>query len=195
MKKTMMAIAAAMMMSASMMAQNEQPQAQQAPQMDRAEMLKARTEQMVKDYGLNEEQAKKLEALNTEYAEKIPMMPMMRGQQGQRGQRPQGQMGQGQRPQGQMGQGQRPQRQPGDSTRRGQRPQMGQMGQMGQGQRPQMNFEEMRKNMEAYNAELEKIMTQEQYAKYRESMGRRMGGGQRGQGGFGGGNRPQRNNQ
>lgn len=189
-----MAIAAAMMMSASMMAQNEQPQAQQAPQMDRAEMLKARTEQMVKDYGLNEEQAKKLEALNTEYAEKIPMMPMMRGQRGQ-GQRPQGQMGQGQRPQGQMGQGQRPQRQPGDSTRRGQRPQMGQMGQMGQGQRPQMNFEEMRKNMEAYNAELEKIMTQEQYAKYRESMGRRMGGGQRGQGGFGGGNRPQRNNQ
>lgn len=181
MKKTMMAIAAAMMMSASMMAQNEQPQAQQAPQMDRAEMLKARTEQMVKDYGLNEEQAKKLEALNTEYAEKIPMMPMMRGQRGQ-----------GQRPQGQMGQGQRPQRQPGDSTRRGQRPQMGQMG---QGQRPQMNFEEMRKNMEAYNAELEKIMTQEQYAKYRESMGRRMGGGQRGQGGFGGGNRPQRNNQ
>ena len=192
MKKTMMAIAAAMMMSASMMAQNEQPQAQQAPQMDRAEMLKARTEQMVKDYGLNEEQAKKLEALNTEYAEKIPMMPMMRGQRGQ-GQR--GQMGQGQRPQGQMGQGQRPQRQPGDSTRRGQRPQMCQMGQMGQGQRPQMNFEEMRKNMEAYNAELEKIMTQEQYAKYRESMGRRMGGGQRGQGGFGGGNRPQRNNQ
>ena len=193
MKKTMMAIAAAMMMSASMMAQNEQPQAQQAPQMDRAEMLKARTEQMVKDYGLNEEQAKKLEALNTEYAEKIPMMPMMRGQRGQ-GQR--GQMGQGQRPQmGQMGQGQRPQRQTGDSTRRGQRPQMGQMGQMGQGQRPQMNFEEMRKNMEAYNAELEKIMTQEQYAKYRESMGRRMGGGQRGQGGFGGGNRPQRNNQ
>ena len=193
MKKTMMAIAAAMMMSASMMAQNEQPQAQQAPQMDRAEMLKARTEQMVKDYGLNEEQAKKLEALNTEYAEKIPMMPMMRGQRGQ-GQR--GQMGQGQRPQmGQMGQGQRPQRQPGDSTRRGQRPQMGQMGQMGQGQRPQMNFEEMRKNMEAYIAELEKIMTQEQYAKYRESMGRRMGGGQRGQGGFGGGNRPQRNNQ
>ena len=193
MKKTMMAIVAAMMMSASMMAQNEQPQAQQAPQMDRAEMLKARTEQMVKDYGLNEEQAKKLEALNTEYAEKIPMMPMMRGQRGQ-GQR--GQMGQGQRPQmGQMGQGQRPQRQPGDSTRRGQRPQMGQMGQMGQGQRPQMNFEEMRKNMEAYNAELEKIMTQEQYAKYRESMGRRMGGGQRGQGGFGGGNRPQRNNQ
>ena len=184
MKKTVMAIAAAMMMSATMMAQNEQPQGQQAPQIDRAEMLKARTEQMVKDYGLNEEQAKKLEALNTEYAEKIPMMPMMRGQQGQRGQRPQGQ----------MGQGQRPQRQQGDTARRGQRPQ-GQMGQMGQGQRPQMNFEEMRKNMEAYNAELEKIMTQEQFAKYRESMGRRMGGqgGQRG--GFGGGNRPQRNNQ
>ena len=184
MEKTMMAIAAAMMMSATVMAQNEQPQGQGPRQMDRAEMIKARTEQVVKEYGLNEEQAKKLEALNTEYFEKMPMMRFPR-QQGQAGQ------GQGQRPQRQEGQmGQRPQRQPGDSLRRGQRP---------QGDRPQMNFEEMRKNMEEYNAALEKIMTEEQFAKYRENMGRRMGGGQRNGGGFGGGfgggNRPQRDNQ
>ena len=179
MKTTMMALVAALMMSATVMAQNEQPQGQGPRQMDRAEMIKARTEQVVKEYGLNEEQAKQLEALNTEYYEKMPMMrfPRQQGQAGQ-GQRPQRQMGQGQ--------GQRPQRQPGDSLRRGQRP---------QGDRPQMNFEEMRKNMEEYNAALEKIMTQEQYAKYRENMGRRMGGGQRNGGGFGGGNRPQRDNQ
>lgn len=180
MKTTLMAIAAALMMSATVMAQNEQPQGQGPRQMDRAEMMKARTEQMVKEYGLNDEQAKKLEALNTEFAEKMPMMRFPRRE---------GQAGQGQRPErreGQAGQGQRPERQQGDTLRRGQR-------QQGQGQR--MNFEEMRKNMEEYNAALEKIMTQEQFAKYRESMGRRMGGGQRNGGGFGGGNRPQRDGQ
>ena len=171
MKKTILAIAAAMMMSANVMAQGNQ----QRPQMDPAEMMKARTEQMVKEYGLNEEQAKKLEVLNTNFAQKMPMMPMMRGQRGQ-----------GQRPQGQMGQGQRPQRQQGDTIRRGERPQ-------GQGQRGQMNFEEMRKNMEEYNAELQKIMTEEQFKKYTENNQRRMG--QRGQrGGNFGGQRPQRNN-
>lgn len=173
MKTTMIAIAAAIMMSATAMAQDEQTQGQRPRQMDRAEIIKARTEQVVKEYNLNEEQAKKLEALNAEYADKIPMM---------RGQRQQGQGGRGQRPEGQMGQRQRPDRQPGDSVRRGPR---------NNGQQP--NFEEMRKNMEAYNAELEKIMTQEQYAKYRENTNRRMGGQRNG--GFGGGNRPQRNNQ
>ena len=165
MKKTILAIAAAMMMSANVMAQGNE----QRPQMDPAEMMKARTEQMVKDYGLNEEQAKQVGELNQKYAGKIPMM---RG--GQRGQRPQGQ----------QGEGQRPQRQQGDNTRRGERP---------QGQQGQMNFEEMRKNMEEYNAELQKIMTEEQFKKYTENNQRR---GQRGGngGGFGGGQRPQRNN-
>ena len=148
MKTTILAIAAALMMSATAMAQDNQAQGQRPRQMDRTEMIKARTDYMVKEYGLNDEQAQKLLALNTEYAEK---MPMMRGQRGQ-GQRQQGQAGQGQRPErreGQAGQGQRPERQQGDSLRRGQR---------GQGQRQQMNPEEMRKNMEAYNAELEKII-------------------------------------
>jgi len=176
MKTSIMALAAALMMSTAVMAQNEQTQGQNSRQMDRAAMMKARTEQMVKEYGLNEEQAKKLETLNTEYAEKLPMM---------RGSRQQGQARQGQRSgeqagQGQAGQGQRRERQQGDSLRRGQRV-----------PNRQINSEEMRKNMEEYNTSLEKIMTQEQYAKYRENMGRRMGNGQRN----GGGNRPQRNDQ
>ena len=168
MKTTIMAIAAAMMMSATAMAQDNQAQGQRPRRMDRTEMIKARTDYMVKEYGLNEQQAQKLQTLNTEYAEKLPMMRRQR-QQGQAGQRQEGQ----------AGQGQRPQRQPGDSLRRGQR---------GQGQRTQVNPEETRKNMDAYNAELEKIMTAEQYAKYKENAARRMNGQRNG-------NRPQRNDQ
>ena len=87
MKKAMMAIVAAVMMSASALAQDAQQQRPQ-PRMDRGEAAKQRTEQMVKDYALSEEQAQKLLDLNTEYAEKIPMM-MGRGPRGgQPGQRP-----------------------------------------------------------------------------------------------------------
>ena len=169
-----LALAAAMMMSASAMAQEAQQQ--QPRQMDMGEMAKMRTEQMVKDYGLNEEQAAKLLELNTEFQTKIPMMGRgMRG--GQRG----GQRAEnGERPQRpQMGQG-------------GERPQRQQMGQGGE--RPRMNFEEMQKNMEAYQAGLEKIFTEEQMAKYKENMQNRMQRGQRGggQGGFQR-QRPQRN--
>ena len=174
MKKMFLALAAAMMMSASAMAQEAQQQ--QPRQMDMGEMAKMRTEQMVKDYGLNEEQAAKLLELNTEFQTKIPMMGRgMRG--GQRG----GQRAEnGERPQRtQMGQG-------------GERPQRQQMGQGGE--RPRMNFEEMQKNMEAYQAGLEKIFTEEQMAKYKENMQNRMQRGQRGggQGGFQR-QRPQRN--
>ena len=176
MKKILLTIVAGMLMTANVMAQEANQNRPERRQMDPKEMVKQRTNETVEKYKLSEEQAAKLLELNTKYMGKIPMGPMA------------GMRGQGRRPQGQMGQmPQRPQR-PQNDTVQGRRPQMGQMGQMG-------NREEMRKNMEAYNAELEKIMTQEQYAKYRESMGRRMGGGQRGQGGFGGGNRPQRNNQ
>ncbi len=172
MKKMFLALAAAMMMSASAMAQEAQQQ--QPRQMDQGEMAKMRTEQMVKDYGLNEEQAAKLLELNTEFQSKMPMMG--RGMRG--GQRPQ--MGQG---------GERPQRQMGQGGERPQRPQMGQGG-----ERPRMNFEEMQKNMEAYQAGLEKIFTEEQMAKYKENMQNRMQRGQRGggQGGFQR-QRPQRN--
>ena len=125
MKKTFLALAAAMMMSVSMMAQDQQ--APQRRQFDPAEMAKQRTEMMVKEYELNEEQAKKLLDLNTQYADKMPMMGP-RG--GQRGERPQ------------AGERQRPQRP--DSTRQGQqRP--------GRGEGPRMNREEMQKQMEAYN--------------------------------------------
>jgi len=84
-----------------------------------------------------------------------------------------GMRGQGRRPQGQMGQmPQRPQR-PQNDTVQGRRPQMGQMGMMG-------NREEMRKNMEAYSAELKTILTEEQYQAYTKDQQNRFQG-QRGQ--------------
>lgn len=46
----------------------------QRPRMDRSEMIKRRTEQMVKQYGLDETQAKALQALNES------QMPQMGGQ-------------------------------------------------------------------------------------------------------------------
>ena len=157
MKKTILAIAAAVMMSANVMAQNDDQQAPQPRQFDPAEMVKQRTEQMVKEYGLDEEQSKKLLDLNTSFYGKMPMMGGRGGQRGPWGQRPQ------------AGE-QRPQQRP-DTLRQGPRPQ--------RGERPQMNREEMQKQMEAYNTELEKIMTAEQYQKYKEDQQKRMSRGPR----------------
>lgn len=161
MKKILLTIVAGMMMTANVMAQEANQNNPERRQMDPKEMVKQRTEQTVKQYGLSEEQAAKLLDLNTRFMGKIPMGPMG----GQR-------MGQGRRPQGQMGQmgqmPQRPQRPQNDSVQ-GRRPQMGQMGQMG-------NREEMRKNMETYEAELKNILTEEQYKTYRNDQQNRFQG-------------------
>ncbi len=179
MKKTILAIAAVMMMSVNMMAQdadqkapqNLEQKVSQQRQFDQAEMSKQRTEQMAKEYGLNEEQTKQLLTLNTEYAGKLPMM-MGRGPRGgQFGERPQAErirpQGERMRPQGERRRMERP-----DSARQGGDRRM-------RGQRPMMNREEMMKNMEAYNGELKKIMTPEQFEKYTENTKRRMQEGPR----------------
>ena len=157
MKKVLLAMVAGMMMTANVMAQEANQNGQERRQMDPKEMVKQRTEQTVKQYGLNEEQASKLLDLNTRFMGKIPMGPMG----GQR-------MGQGRRPQmGQMGQmPQRPQRPQNDSVQ-GRRAQRGQMG---------GNFEEMRKNMETYEAELKTILTEEQFKAYSKDQQSRFQG-------------------
>ena len=145
---------------------------------DQGEMVKNRTEEQVKQYKLNEDQAKQLEALNTKYAEKMGFGFMMMG--GGRG------MGRGMGPG--MGGGQRPQG-------GGMGPGMGQggpQGGFGGGQMPQMSEEQraqmqermkqMQENMEAYDAELEKIFTPEQFKAYKEDQEKnraRRGGGPR----------------
>ena len=150
----MMILAAAFLSSAAF--------AQGFGNFDQGEMVKNRTEEQVKQYKLNEDQAKKLEALNTKYAEKMGFGFMMMG--GGRG------MGRG------MGGGQRPQG-------GGMGPGMGQggpQGGFGGGQMPQMSEEQraqmqermkqMQENMEAYDKELEQIFTPEQFKAYKEDQ-------------------------
>ena len=65
MKKTILALAAMMIISATAMAQNEDRRGRNG--MDRTEIVKRRTEATVKKYDLNAEQAQKLLELNTKY--------------------------------------------------------------------------------------------------------------------------------
>ena len=163
---------AAVLMGTTAVAQDNRPQ------FDRTEMIKQRTDQMVEKYKLNETQAKQLLDLNTKNAETMgPMMGM--GRMG--GGRPGG-MG-GRRGGGQAGPG-------GQGA-----PQMGGGGfQMTEEQRAR--FEEMRKqreeNQKKYDAELEKILTPDQFKSYQEDQkqqreqrgrGMRRGGGGAGFGG------------
>jgi hypothetical protein len=143
MKKLVLTMIAMVTMSLSAMAQDT---AQVRRQFNPEQMAKMRTDAVVKKYGLNDDQAKKLLDLNTRFAGKI---------------RPMGPMG-GQRRGGQRMQGDRPQRMNPDSLRaQGQR--------RGQGQRGGgFNREEMQKNMEAYNNELKSILTPEQYEAYQK---------------------------
>lgn len=156
MKKLVLSMIAMVTMSLSAMAQDT---AQVRRQFNPEQMAKMRTDAVVKKYGLNDDQAKKLLDLNTRFAGKI---------------RPMGPMG-GQRRGGQRMQGDRPQRMNPDSLRaQGQR--------RGQGQRGGgFNREEMQKNMEAYNNELKSILTPEQYEAYQkdEQQNRRQFNGPR----------------
>ena len=157
MKKLVMAVTAALVFSMSAMAQDGQrPQRN----FDQAEMVKNRTEQVVSKYGLNEQQAQQLLELNKKYADK--MMPA-------RGFRSDGRGGRARmrpnRPDS-LQRPQRPERPEGnDSIGRERRPRM-QGGRQGQG--------DMRQTMEAYNAELKGIMTEEQFKAYQADQQNRM---------------------
>lgn len=160
MKKMVLALIAAMTMATSMMAQDDNQQNRERRQFDPVEMMKQRTEQMVKDYGLNEEQAKQLAELNTQFAGKM--------RQG-RGFRPGGDRGP--RPGGDRGQ--RPGRRERMNTPQ---PDSAKVS----AERPALNgFERMREAREAYDKELQKIMTEEQYNAYKADEAKRMNRGPR----------------
>lgn len=118
----------------------------QRPRFNREEMIKSRTEMMVKKYGLDADQAAKLQALNER------QMPQMRG------------MRNAQRQEKADSTAQRPRKEGKEREEQGQRRERGQR--MG-------GFD-----MKAYNEELEKIMTPEQYKAYQEDM-QKMGDRQR----------------
>ncbi len=152
-------VAIAMMATTAMAQDNQGPRPER--KIDKAEMVKMRTERMAKEYGLDASQQEKLLVLNTEYADKMPM----RGQRGPRGGRPGGP---------------RPEKVDGTT---GATPQNNaQMEKPESPSREQMEARrnEMRANREAYNGELKKILTPEQFAKYEAAEKQRMERGHRG---------------
>lgn len=148
MKKIVLAIAAALMMSTSMFAQNnEQSENRQQKRPDMKEMIQKRTDAVVKKYNLDEKQAKQLLELNTKYADTMRpgFGPRMGGPRG-----------------GNMGRGN-------NAQQRQERPQLT--------DEQKAKFEEERKQrmekMKAYDEELSKILTADQLKSYKADMQRR----------------------
>lgn len=144
-----MLVAAALLWATGM---NAQPGGQGGERPSDEEMVERMTSMLVERYGLSDDQSAKLKELNAEYAGKMPMMG---------GGGPQG----GQGGQGGPGAGERP-----DSLQAppaGERPEGG--------ERPEMSDEdrearraEMQATMEAYEAALKEIFTDEQFAAYEQ---------------------------
>lgn len=173
MKKMVFSLALAIMTTMGAMAQeSQQGGAQQRRQFNPEEMVQRRTDATVKKYQLNEEQAQKLLELNKKYASQ--MRGMRRG---------------GFRGEAGRGKGDGPRRE------RGSRP-------AGRPQRPDSLMqaehrmmqpgEQMRKSMEAYDNELQQILTPEQYKAYKEDQQKRQ---QRAGQGFGRRQRQQTSNE
>lgn len=145
MKKIMMTMAVALMMSGAAFAQSDNQQSgnKQGQRPTQEQMAQRMTERMVSTYGLTDAQKTKLLALNKKYAGKIPMG----GPRSGKGHGPG--MGQksGAKVDGQTG---ATQQVPSSEERTKRR-------------------QEMKTNREAYNKELKAIFTDSQYKKYTEN--------------------------
>lgn len=139
MKQMMMTLLAAVMVSTAVVAQNKDDNKPSEDNNRKQEMVKHRTDQVVKDYQLSDKQAKQLLELNTKYADKMrPHYPRHHGPNGKKGERPEP-------PKGERGDRQK----------------------------------EMEDTMKAYEAELQKIMTPEQFKRYQADMKERRDKGPR----------------
>ena len=152
MKKMILALVALMTIT-SVQAQDDNNSSRgERRRFDRTEMMKRRTDETVKKYGLNEEQAAKLLELNNKYADK--MVPAMGGaRDGRRG---------GARPAFDANRG--------GNRQQGQRPEMT--------EEQKQNMEKQRAERQAamaeYAKELEAIMTPDQYKAYKADMEKSM---------------------
>ena len=157
MKKIFMAIAAALMITTAVNAQEGNNSSEQPKKFDKTEMIQKRTDKMVKEFGLNNEQAKQLLALNTTYADKMGGHKMGR-------------------PGGRPGFGHGPQMKDGnfkpDSTMSRKRPELTDE------QKTEMKKQraEMEANRAAYETELQKIMTPDQFKTYQSEQAKRQQG-------------------
>jgi len=157
------ALSVALMMGSAVQAQDNKSEGKRPEKkFDKTEMVQRRTADVVKKYGLNDEQSKKLLALNTKYADK--MGGPGRGDRGRHG-------GPGMR-------GARGDQKPSKDMKDGQRPSFPR-----DGKRPEMTEEQKQKmetfrkereaTMKAYDAELQQIMNAEQYKQYKADMQKR----------------------
>ena len=148
MKKMMMTMIAAVLMSSAAFAQEEKKCECKCKQPDKTEMVKHRTDRVVKKYGLNDQQAASLLELNTKYADKFG------GPRGHHGKKHEGQA---------------------DATTGATTPQP-----RGDKKRPELTEEqkaqfearrqEMEANRKAYETELKKILTEDQFKQYEADM-------------------------
>lgn len=165
MKRIILACVAMMAIGTTTMAQPDQPPRGKP---NKKEMVQHRTEEMVKKYGLNAAQQKKLLALNTKYADKMKPMggkpPRHQGPKPDNGMRRDSMRRT--HPEGAF--------KPGDNERR--RPEMTEE----QRAKMEQHRKEHQAVMEAYDKELKGIMTAEQFAKYKADAKKRPEGGPRG---------------
>ena len=83
MKKMMMTLLAAVVVSTAAVAQNKDDNKSPQDNNRKQEMVKHRTDRLVKDYQLNDQQARQLLELNTKYADKMrPHHPRHHGPHG-----------------------------------------------------------------------------------------------------------------
>ncbi len=156
MKKIVLALMAAMMMTGVVTAQETKKERKQISQ---TEMIKHRTDRMVKQYGLDDGQAAKLLELNTKYAKSLPGGGM--GPRGRKGSRLDAN--------GQQPTGSKPEGEPKDMKE----------GRNQKGQRP--DFEKMKKTMDEYDTQLKGILSDKQYQSYKADMEKMRQRGPRGE--------------
>lgn len=157
MKRIMMILMAAVLMSTSAVAQEEKQGDRPEKKFDKTEMAKRRTDRMVKDYGLNEKQAKQLFELNNKYADKMrPHGPRPHhGPEGGPGRPPKdGKDMKGERPEPPKDKDGKHMAPPKDAKHMEHHKKMGEA-------------------MKAYDAELKKIMTEDQFKAYQTDMEKR----------------------
>lgn len=141
MKRMMMTMLTAVLIGSSVMAQEEKNEKREPRKFDKTEMVKHRTDETVSRYKLSDKQAKQLLELNTKYADKM-------GPRGFHRPHHHGRPGAG-----------RPSMPPKDE--KGKRPEPPK-----DGAKMKEHRQQMEKTMKAYDAELKKIMTDEQYKNY-----------------------------
>lgn len=160
MKKYMFTMIAALLMSSAAFAQNDKKECKCGDQKDKKEMVQHRTDKMVKKYALDEKQAAQLLELNTKYAGK--MEP--------RGHRP--------HPGGKGGK-KVEKKTDAETGATAQQPQERKRPEITEEQKAK--FEAMRKEAEAtrkaYDAELEKILTADQFQQYQADQKKHEGHG------------------